>query len=110
MKSRMLIVIVVSFLVCSLPRVILNVVELVQVLSWCISHALERGVFPEGSACLQMPAWTYFVRHLSHLLMTLNASMGFLIYCLASKFFFAELKFQWSKFCELCAYKCKRQV
>ena len=107
-NSRMLIVIAVSFLVCSLPRFLLNVVELINVLSWYISHAREHGAVPEGTVCLQMEAWTYFVRHISSILMTLNASTGFLIYCMASKTFSAELKCRWGKFSLSCSTLCER--
>jgi hypothetical protein len=42
--------------------------------------------------CINPPVWAYILRHVSTLLMTLDASSGFLIYCIACEQFRNELK------------------
>ena len=87
----MLFIIVAAFLICSIPRFSLNVVELVSVLPWYYAKYFDPDPMGEKSPCFQMPAWTHVLAHISSFLMTLNASLGFLIYCVACKTFRDEL-------------------
>ncbi len=69
---------IVVFLVCHLPRLLLNIHELVT-----IRHAMlcqENGFYP-------FPLWSHLVICISHLLLCLNSATNILIYCcLSSKF------------------------
>ena len=105
--SRMLIVIVVLFLICSLPRFILNLVELVLALSWYFNKNLGGQSNSMNISCLEMPAWTFVMSHVSSLLMTINASSGFLIYCMACQTFLEELKSQLRKLSQFCLSLCR---
>ena len=89
---RMLFIIVGVFLLCNVPRLTLNTVEFVSVMPWYYSNYFGQESAAEKSSCLQMPAWTYVLSHISSFLMTLNASLGFVIYCTTSSAFQDELK------------------
>ena len=69
---------IVVFLVCHLPRLLLNIHELAT-----IQHAMvcqENGKYP-------FPMWSHIVVNVSHLLLCLNSATNILIYCaLSSKF------------------------
>ena len=88
----MLFVIVAAFLLCSMPRFTLNIVEFVSVLPWYYSKYFGPESAAGSSSCLRMPAWTHVLTSVSSFLMTLNASLGFLIYCVACKAFKDELR------------------
>ena len=90
--SRMLYVIVWMFLICNIPRLVLNIEEFIIVLPWYYSKYYRQESINDESTCFQMPAWTYLLSHISSFLMTLNAFLAFLIYCTASKAFQDELK------------------
>ena len=90
--SRMLYTIVAVFLFCSIPRFALNVVELVSVWPWYYSKYFSAVPATEEASCLRMPPWSHVVSHISSLLMTLNASTGFWIYCVACQTFREELR------------------
>jgi 7 transmembrane receptor (rhodopsin family) len=70
-----LVAIVVVFLVCNLPRLLLNLLELV------LLHMQEEE--EEGSSCqgiLFLPAWFQCLTAFSHLMLMTNASVNFVIY------------------------------
>ncbi len=63
----MLYVIVASFLVCSTPRLILNLVELAYALKWYYKYFNSETV-AEVPICLEVPSWcqcykTFFFRN-----------------------------------------------
>jgi hypothetical protein len=106
-QSRILFIIVAVFLICSLPRAILNLVEFefVFVRYFAGQASTDSGnVAGQTStdagnfagqmdvACFDPPVWSVILNHVSSFLMTLNASLGFFIYCLICKQFRKELK------------------
>lgn len=66
------------FLICHLPRLLLNIHELVT-----IQHAMEC----QGRGFHAFPLWSHIMISLSHLLLVINSATNILIYCcLSSKF------------------------
>ncbi len=58
----MLCVIVVSFLICSTPRLSLNLVELAYALSWYYKYFSYETVV-EVPNCLKLPSWFQCYKH-----------------------------------------------
>ena len=92
-QSRILLIIVVIFLICSSPRAVLNLVELEHVFRWYVSTDSSASV-----ACYDPPLWSVVLTSVSSFLMTLNASFGFAIYCLMCNRFRSELRRRLRKF------------
>jgi hypothetical protein len=59
---------------------------------WYYLKYVALEVMAPESHCFHPPLWAYILRQVSSLLMTLDASSGFLIYCVACKQFRKELK------------------
>lgn len=101
-QSKILFIIVVVFLICSLPRAILNLVEFEHMFSLYYlayfvaendevvlkARAIEAN---EEIACFYPPFWFVLFTNVSSLFMTLNASLGFFIYSFSCALFRAEL-------------------
>ncbi len=67
-----------SFLICNVPRVVLNVYELLTV-----------GRMRDD-ACFTLPAWVSATAVLSYVLIATNSSVNFFLYCLVNPTFRAE--------------------
>ena len=89
--SRMLFIIVAVFLICSLPRTILNLVELEQMLVWYFSKDSHPDLSIRSSECFDPPVWASVLSNVSSFLMTCNSSIGFVIYCMTCKQFRSQL-------------------
>jgi hypothetical protein len=102
-QSKILFIIVAVFLLCSLPRAILNLVEFEHMFSlYYLAYFVspEEGEIvlkaraiqvDEDIACFYPPFWFVLFTNVSSLFMTINASLGFLIYSLGCSLFRAEL-------------------
>ena len=82
MKAAVLFSIVVLFLVCNVPRIVLNCYEVFTV-----------ELFRENieNDCYRLPLWVMLVTLLSLFLMIFNASINFFVYCLINTTFRQEL-------------------
>ena len=81
-QSLVLFVIVMLFLVCNLPRIVLNSYEVFMV------AVFRRNV---DNACYRLPDWVMLTATLSLLLMTMNSSVNCFVYCVVNSTFRAEL-------------------
>ena len=93
----MLFIIAAIFIICSIPRAILNLVELEHMTEWYY----ERYVDPEFKArdphCFDPPVWAIVLNHFSKFMMTFNSCCPFFTYCVSCKVFRKELKKQFSR-------------
>ena len=85
----MLFAIVVLFLVCNVPRIVLNTYEVFTV------HTFRKNL---NNACYRLPLWVMLTTTLSLLLMTMNSSINFFIYCFVNPAFRAEILQRFSSF------------
>ncbi len=103
---RLLFITVAAFLICSIPRTILNFAEMFNMIELYYLKYFMPEVEVQDINCQNPPLWAYILRHVSSLLMALDASLGFLIYSIACKQFRGELKtlFQsiWKKIKNIC--------
>ena len=100
-QSKLLFIIVAVFLLCSLPRAILNLVEFEHMFSlYYLAYfvpeeevviKVKEAELEDEIACFYPPFWFVLFTNVSSLFMTINASLGFLIYCLGCSLFRAEL-------------------
>jgi len=108
-QSKILYIIVAVFLICSLPRAILNLVEFEHMfslyyLAYFVSEDDEvvlkaRAIQAnEEIACFYPPFWFVLFTNVSSLFMTLNASLGFFIYSFSCALFRAELYLRVQRF------------
>jgi Na+(H+)/acetate symporter ActP len=79
-----LFVIVTMFFVCNVPRIVLNFYEF---------FTIED--FREDNECYVLPLWVMVMTSVSVVLMTINSSVNFFIYCLVNTKFREELKSRW---------------
>ena len=93
-QAVVLIVIVLLFLVCNVPRIVLNFFEV-----------LTAASFKEnmGNKCFRLPLWVEIMTSVSLILITFNSSVNFFIYCFFNTTFRREL-FAMLKKC-LCTVK-----
>ena len=82
--ARVLFAIVMIFVLCILPRTILNLEECVfMIISYSNTFNFLQ-IFEASSQsikCYSAPYWSYFVNIISQFLLTINASVGSIIYC-----------------------------
>ena len=90
--SRILFVIVFTFVFCSLPRTILNLIELEHMLVWYYTKYFNPDQTVHSAACFEPSVGFRVFCYVSNLLMTINASMGFLVYCLVCSQFKKQFK------------------
>lgn len=81
-QALVLFFIVVLFLVCNIPRIILNAYEMLQV------HTIRAN---RDNKCFALPGWILLTTNLSLVLITLNSSVNFFIYCLVNTTFRKEM-------------------
>ncbi|XP_023328276.1 probable G-protein coupled receptor 139 [Eurytemora carolleeae] len=79
-QALTLVVIAWIFLICHTPRILLNLVENLQ---------MEHFYNCQGE--MKVPAWFHCLTGLNHLLLILNSSINFLIYCVCGTRFRKEL-------------------
>lgn len=80
-QALVLFFIVLLFLVCNVPRIVLNFYEMLTI------NAFRENV---DNICFQLPEWVMITTSLSLLLMTINSSINFLIYCFLNPTFRTE--------------------
>ena len=99
-KAQILFAIVIFFVICNVPRTVLNLEEFVVIAPsyWRnykhLFHGLqykEEHVLP---LCYSPPFWAHILGSISKLLLTLNASVCCFVYCIMCQTFRAELSNQ----------------
>lgn len=85
-QAAVLFFIVVAFLVCNVPRIVLNCYEVFTV------ESFRANVDNE---CYRLPMWVMTTTLLSLLLMIVNSSINFFVYCLVNATFRQELLNRW---------------
>ena len=89
-KAKVLFAIVFLFLVCNIPRIILNLEESFNVFSknyYLILYRDNKGKKP----CYSTPYWTLILNCFSQLLVTINASICSVVYCIMCSLFRSEM-------------------
>ena len=81
-QSLMLFAIVIIFLLCHAPRLFLSLYEV-----W----NAERIMLDNKHHCLGIPLGLLFTQQISHLLLAVNSSLNFFLYCAMSPMFLQEL-------------------
>ena len=81
-RSLMLFAIVVVFLICHTPRTFLNLYEV-----W----NAKRIMLDIKNHCLGIPLSILFTQQASHLLLAINSSLNFFLYCAMSPLFLQKL-------------------
>ena len=81
-QARILYSIVILFGMFHILRIVLNIEEFVT---------LERRKVVEGRGCVWLQYWTIIAAPVSHLLLQINSSVNFVIYCCFNKSFRIEL-------------------
>ena len=72
----MLFIIVVVFVVFSIPRTVLNIIELQHMLEWYYARYVDSTYPAKKAECFMPPLWAIILGYFSSFLMTLNASLG----------------------------------
>ena len=83
--------IVVIFFISNLPRTVLNLLELNHVSKFYFVRDPPGGAASNVS-CYDPPLWAMMMKYFSNFLLTLNASIGFFVYCLTSEEFRSDTK------------------
>ena len=112
-KAQVLFVIVIIFVVCNVPRIILNMEELSAIAPsyWNSYNPISKENSSEQAfktfdaiKCYSAPFWAHILRSISKLLLTLNASVGCFVYCMICSRFrnemskgFTKIKFYMKK-------------
>ena len=98
------------FIVCNLPRIVLNFEEFYfMIISYWDSYNffdIHKAVNSNDDlpkVCYSPPYWSYIVKHVSDLLLTLNASVCSIVYCVICKTFRAELSKRFKKVQDMMA-------
>ena len=81
-QALMLFAIVVVFLICHTPRNFLSLYEV-----WNV----KRIMLDYKNNCLGLPLAILFTQQVSHLLLAINSSLNFFLYCVMSPSFLREL-------------------
>ena len=81
-RSLMLFAIVIVFLICHTPRTFLNLYEV-----W----NAKRIMLDIKNHCLGIPLSILFTQQASHLLLAINSSVNFFLYCAMSPLFLQQL-------------------
>lgn len=80
-QSLVLFGVVILFLVCNVPRIVLNTYEVFTV------NIFKKNVDNE---CYRLPLWVMITNSLSLILMTMNSSTNFFVYCFLNPSFRKE--------------------
>ena len=111
MRARVLFVIASIFVICNLPRIILNLEEGISIaISYygtyfaMSNQGLQHNLTTNATSvavnatdatssviCYSPPFWGYILNHISNLLLTVNASVCSIIYCALCRRFRTEL-------------------
>ena len=97
------------FVICNVPRIILNMEELVAVAPsywknyniFSTQNTTQNYEEPNKPLCYSPPFWAHILRIISKLLLILNASVGCLVYCVICSTFQAEISNQFKKLMSL---------
>ena len=99
-KAQVLFGIVIIFVVCNVPRTILNMEELSAIAPsyWKSLNPISKEDSPDQASktfdaikCYSAPFWAHILRSISKLLLTLNASVGCFVYCMICSRFRHEM-------------------
>ena len=97
-RAKILFGIVIFFVICNTPRVILDFEEFVVIAPsyWnayknIFDHEIQTDSPLSKPLCYSPPFWARILHSISKLLLTLNASSGCLVYCAMCKIFRATL-------------------
>ena len=100
-KAQILFAIVLFFVLCNVPRIILNMEELVAIIqSYWKVYSLdllrnEKDGNHETTKiekyCYAPPFWAHIFKIVSKLLLTINASVGCFVYCIMCPVFREEI-------------------
>ena len=99
-KAQVLFAIVIIFVVCNVPRTILNMEELSAIAPsyWKSLNPISKDDSSEQEfrtfdaiKCYSAPLWAHILRSISKLLLTLNASVGCFVYCMICSRFRNEM-------------------
>ena len=97
-RAKVLFAIVIFFVICNTPRVVLDLEEFVVIAPsyWnkyitIFSHPTEIESPSTNQLCYSPPFWARILHSISKLLLTLNASSGCLVYCAMCKIFRTSL-------------------
>lgn len=103
-KAQVLFAIVMIFVVCNVPRIILNMEELSAIAPsyWVNFNPIDYPISTENSTeqidstidaikCYSTPFWAHILRSISQLLLTFNASVGCFVYCMICSRFREEM-------------------
>ena len=97
--------IVIIFVVCNVPRIILNMEELFAIAPsyWKTYNTVssrnmtQSNLEPNEPFCYSPPFWAHILRIFSKVLLILNASVGCFVYCVMCSAFRAEMSNQFRK-------------
>ena len=76
-------IIILIFLVCHAPRIILDINELATI---------KISEYCESIGALEYSFWSILVLNISHFLLVVNSSVNMIVYCLLGSRFRAEVK------------------
>ena len=91
--------IVIAFFVCHVLRIVLNIEEIITYEDWIQTEERSNKA---GKRCGGVQFWTMITTDVSHLLLQVNASINFFIYCFFSKQFKKVLKAKSCRFAKCC--------
>jgi hypothetical protein len=81
-----------------------------HVLQLYYSKYISLEVLSPEAECINLPIWAYILRHISSLMMALDASLGFVIYCIACEQFRKELNTLFQNICKKIKNMCVQEV
>ena len=103
-KAQILFAIVIFFVVCNVPRTVLNLEELVVIApsywrnyKYLITQQMEgmnELEVPNIPMCYSPPFWAHILGSISKFLLTLNASVCLFIYCVMGQIFRSKMYHQ----------------
>ena len=103
-KAKILFAIVMLFIVCNLPRIVLNLEEFhFMIASYWDQYSffniekVDTSSDKTATICYSPPLWSFIVNHISHLLLTTNASVCCIIYCVMCRIFRSEVSKRFHK-------------
>lgn len=82
-EELILFAIVFIFLICTLPRIVLNTYEMVSI------QSIRDNLYNE---CFRLPLWVMVTTSFTYILATLNSSINFVVYCIMYSAFRRELR------------------
>ena len=96
-SARVLFTIVIFFVLCNVPRAVLDLEEFVVIAPsyWdkykSIFNSQLKDEAPMLPLCYSPPFWAHILQSISKFLLTLNASSGCFVYCVMCQAFRTEL-------------------